>query len=88
MPATKLTRALFNPARQQKELCTVIRICMARKGIRTQNELGTLLHLAPSQISKRMHSGGWSAEELWRLIFVLEPTPEELLRMVACYRAA
>lgn len=83
MPATKLTRALFNPVRQNESTCNVIRELMAEHRIRTQAELADRLRLSPSQLSRRMSEGGWSGEELWRIVYELKPSEAQLLRMMA-----
>lgn len=88
MPATKLSKRLFNPAKQREEFNQVVCVCMARKRIRTQEQLAEQLHMTPSALSRRMTSGGWKDVELWRAIYVLEPTPEELVRMMSVQMAA
>lgn len=88
MPATKLSKALFNPQRQNEETGQVIRELMVANRIRTQEQLAGRIRLTPSQLSRRMTSGGWSGEELWRIVYELKPTPEQLLRMMAYQQAS
>lgn len=88
MPATKLTRALFNPVRQNEETCNVIRELMAENRIRTQAELAERLRLSPSQLSRRMSEGGWSGDELWRIAYELKPSDTQLRRMMAYQQAS
>lgn len=82
MPATKLSRKLFNPDRQKQTFDGVVAELMARKQIKTQAQLAPQLHMSESMLSRRMKSGDWKAAELWRLIYVLEPTPDDLMRMM------
>lgn len=88
MPSTKLTRALFNPRRQNEVTCDVIRELMATNHVRTQAQLAERMRMTPSQLSKRMSAGNWSAAELWRIVYELHPTPEQLLRMMAYQRVS
>lgn len=82
MPATKLGKSLFNAARQKQTFDDTVAVLMARKRIRTQAQLADRMHMSASQLSRRMTGGGWTAPELWRLIYILEPTQEELVRMM------
>ena len=79
MPRIKpLGRAVVNPVKQREALNRLIRVAMARKGIRHDAQLATMLAMADSSLSKRM-SGDckWSYEDLCRLFRVLEFSPEE-----------
>lgn len=88
MPATKLSKTLFNATKQQQAFNDTVAVLMARKRIKTQAQLAPRLHMSTSQLSRRMTGGGWTAPELWRLIYVLEPTQEELVRMMAYQKAS
>lgn len=74
-----MKKKAFNPVAQTAVLTKCIRVAMARKGIRRQSELATMLDLAPSVLSKRLNYGGWSDVELWRVFRVLNFSAEEIV---------
>lgn len=83
MPATKLGRtAIVNPVKQRETFNTFVRIGMARKQIRTQEQLAVRLGMDRSVFNKRMLHGRWKYEELCRLFRVLELSGEEVAQMM------
>lgn len=81
MPRLKGT---FNPRGQKEAFDTVVRVCMARKNIRTARALAPMLGMDERMMSHRLRGDTqWTLSDLWRLIHVLEPTPEEIVQMMS-----
>ncbi|MBQ7778357.1 MAG: hypothetical protein IJ396_05560 [Oscillibacter sp.] len=79
MPRVKsLGKAVVNPVKQREVFNRLIRVAMARKDIRHNAQLASMIAMDDSCLSKRMSGDSkWSYEELCRLFRVLEFTPEE-----------
>ena len=74
---------IFNPVKQWEVFNRYVRMAMARKDIRTQSQLAALLGMERSVVNRRLNSGGWSVEEAWRLIRVLEIGAGDVAVMMA-----
>lgn len=83
MPKTKLGRTtIVNPVKQLETFNMFVRIGMARKGFKTQEQLAARLGMDRSVLNKRISGGRWKYEELCRLFRVLEFSPEEVSQMM------
>lgn len=83
MPKVKLGRTtIVNPVKQLEIFNMFVRIGMARKGYKTQEQLAACLGMDRSVLNKRISSGRWKYDELCRLFRVLEFSPEEVSQMM------
>ena len=81
MPRLKGT---FDARRQRDAFMHTVRICMARKGITSQRQFAGMLGLDETILSKRMHwVSKWTLDDIWRMIHILEPTPDEIIQMMS-----
>lgn len=78
---------IFNPVKQWAVFNRTVRTAMAKKDIRTQGDLATLLGMERSVVSRRLNNGGWSMEETWRLIRLLGIGAEDVAEMMAARTA-
>ena len=74
---------IFNPVKQWEIFNRCVRVAMQQQDIRTHAELAALMGMNRSVVSKRLKAGGWSIEEAWRLIRVLDIAPAEVAVMMA-----
>lgn len=73
----------YNAAKQRDMFNRTVRVCRERKGIRTDSELAARIGMSAQVMSQRISGrSSWKISELWRLIRVLEPTPDELALMM------
>lgn len=74
---------IFNTVKQWEVFNRYVRVAMARKDITTHSQLAAMMGMDRSVVSKRLKAGGWSIEEAWRLIRVLDIAPAEVAVMMA-----
>lgn len=74
---------IFNPVKQWEIFNRYVRMAMAGKDIRTHSQLAAMMGMDRSVVSKRLRTGGWSMEEAWRLIRLLEIGRDEVAVMMA-----
>ena len=75
MPKVKL--GIPSPKQQRETFNRIIAIAMAYAGVRTQAALGVMLGMSRATLSKRMNHGGWSYEEVCRLVRVLKLSADD-----------
>ena len=82
MPRTKLGRtAVLNSVQQRKILNRLIRVGMARKDLRYQEELAHRLRMESSALSRRLSGEvAWNFPELCLLFRILDFSPEEVIQ--------
>lgn len=78
---------IFNPVKQWAIFNKYVKLAMVRKDIEKHQQLADLMGMDRSVVSKRLKYGGWSIEEAWRLIRVLEICPADVAVMMASVAA-
>lgn len=86
MPRTKLDA--LTPERQREITNKTLRHYMVEKAIDTPSNLAPLLGMTPETTRRRWRLGGWTIEELQKLVRVLGITAEDAGKILGCKPAS
>lgn len=86
MPRTKLD--IMTPERQREITNRTIEHYMVDLQIRTPTNLAPLLGMSPETTRSRWRKGGWTIEELQKLVRVLGISPADAGKILGCKPAS
>lgn len=86
MPRTKLD--MLTPERQREITNKTLRHYMVEKEIRTPSNLAPLVGITPRTMRRRFDEGGWTIEELQKLVRFFGITAEDAGKILGCKTAS
>ena len=64
------------------ETQTIIRVCMAERGIKYDQDLAALIGLSPKTLSIKFKKGTWTQKDLCKVIAALKIPAENAVKML------